>query len=541
MRARLHGQNTYRQTADTAVTFAVPAGRATAMTLAQSLVTDALIEPAKPRPQVGYMFPALQNNPDSRLPMSPAMPEALAALGRAMVNEPSSNNGPIPAAYTYFGQFIDHDITKTSFDFSLRPADGSDLIEGPALTPLSPEQVTALVFNDRSFALDLDSVYGGDAKDTILPNGRFRIGQLSLSGFNPIPTVERTHDLPRRNPDPGNPALDRAALIGDPRNDENLLVAQTHVAFLRSHNLLVDRGLSFGQARRAMRRRYQWAVLHDFLPRVCDPSVIQEVLADGPRIFKPATAADMVMPVEFSAAAYRFGHSMIREAYDHNATFGPPPAPFPATFNLLFTFTALSGDLSPAPGPSQAFPTLPDNWTIDWRRFFGTVADPASLNPARLIDTHLMPELTKLPDDVGKPLEGMMAVLAARNLRRGYLLGLPTGQAAAAAAGVAPLARQVLADAVAPAERAAVEAAGLLDRTPLWFYILAEAGNAAGPRGRHLGPLGSRIVAETLWNCARFAADSVIAEPLTPIELSTGEFTLKGLIRIGIDDLFTGF
>jgi hypothetical protein len=184
---------------------------------------------------------------------------------------------------------------------------------------------------------------------------------------------------------------------------------------------------------------------------------------------------------------------------------------------------------------------LPDNWTIDWRRFFGTAANPASLNPARLIDTHLMPELGELPDEVGVPIVGLMGVLAARNLRRGYLLGLPTGQAVAAAIGVAPLARQVLVDAVALADRPAVDAAGLFDRTPLWFYVLAEAGSLAGPKGRHLGPVGSRIIAETLWNCARFSQDSVIVEPQTPEERATGEFSLKGLIRIGIDDHFASF
>ncbi len=92
-----------------------------------------------------------------------------------------------------------------------------------------------------------------------------------------------------------------------------------------------------------------------------------------------------------------------------------------------------------------------------------------------------------------------------------------------------------------PDDRPPVEAAGFFDRTPLWFYILAEAGDAAGPKGHHLGPVGSRIVAEVLWNCARFAADSVIGEPPTPEELATGEFTLQGLIRISIDAHFTPF
>ena len=128
-----------------------------------------------------------------------------------------------------------------------------------------------------------------------------------------------------------------------------------------------------------------------------------------------------------------------------------------------------------------------------------------------------------------------MARLATRNLLRGYLLGLPTGQAVARHMGLPVVPRELLLSATPSGLKGLVEAAGLLDRTPLWFYILAEAGNPAGPDGQHLGKVGSRIVAETLWNLAKHATDSVITNPPSQAELDTGEYTLRGLIRIGQD------
>ena len=486
------------------------------------------------KPSVGYMFGNLASYPDNRLPEGPATIEALAALGMAMAEDPSNAESGIPAAYTYFGQFIDHDITKTVFDASIQPADGTDLIQSASFQPLSQSDVTSKVTNARTPVLDLDSVYDGLAGDATQDDGSMDLGTVSVAPFGTIETADRLHDLPRR-PLIANPAnveeqeLDRQALIGDPRNDENLLVAQLHVGFLRSHNALMKRGMTGAEAKAAIRRRYQWAVLHDFLPRVCDATVVQDVISNGTKFWKVANAGDLYMPLEFSTAAYRFGHSMVRGGYSHNVTFNPAP------FNFFFTFTALSGDIAPGPGPNNQSPTLPDNWIIDWPRFFGAAGNDASINPARRIDANLTPELGNLRDFQGIPIASLMAKLAARNLLRGYLLGLPTGQAVAAQLGVAPLTRDVIKNATPSGLSQKVEDAGLFERTPLWFYVLAEAGNPNGPDGQHLGPVGSRIVAETLWNSAKFASDSVIGTPPSQAELASGEFTLKGLIKIGQD------
>lgn len=494
------------------------------------------------KPTVGFMFGDLAGDPANRLPEGPSTIDALSKLGFAMAEDPSNEQSQIPAAYTYFGQFIDHDITKTVFDPAIQAPGVSDIIEASTFIPLSQGDAIARVSNVRTAILDLDSVYGGLAQDATQENGEMELGDVSPAPFGTIRTASKKHDLPRRPLIP-NPAtddekdLDRQALIGDPRNDENLLVAQLHVGILRSHNELMQRGADGASARTKIRRRYQWAVLHDFLPRVCDATVVKDVLDNGPKLWKVASAQDLFMPLEFSTAAYRFGHSMIRADYSHNSTFNPDG--IPATFNFLFTFTALSGDLQPGPGQDGEFPTLPDNWIIEWPRFFGTDANKASINPARRIDANLTPELGSLRDVQGNPIATLMGKLAARNLLRGYLLGLPTGQAVANRMGVPPLSRDVIKSATPSGLSATIEAAGLFERTPLWFYILAEAGapKPGGPDGQHLGPVGSRIVAETLFNLAKFATDSVIASPPTKEELATGEFTLKGLIKIGQDPM----
>jgi hypothetical protein len=489
------------------------------------------------------MFGNLTDDPANRLPEGQATIDAIAALGRAMADDPSGAESIIPAAYTYFGQFIDHDITKTVFDTSIQPPGGPDPIQAQNFQPIPRGDVSSLVSNLRTAPLDLDSVYQGFAQQAIEANGKFRLSEVSKTNDPRVPkivTADKLHDLPRltmiQNPqNEADQEKDRQAIIGDPRNDENLLVAQLHLAILRSHNVMIDRGLNHASAQVEIRRRYQWAVLHDFLPRVCDKSVVDDVLANGASVWKVANPTDLFLPIEFSTAAYRFGHSMIRGEYSHNSTFSPPPqGKVRATFNFFFTFTAFSGDLQPDAGPSFKFATLPDNWPVEWHRFFDTGSGPAE-NRARRIDANLTPELGNLRDFQGIPIPDVMAKLASRNLLRGYLLGLPTGQAVADLLGVPRLAPDVLLNATPSGLKKLVADAGLIDQTPLWFYILAEAGDPAGPDGQHLGVVGSRIVAETLWNLAKHAKDSVVATPPSAADLATGEFTLKGLIKIGQD------
>jgi hypothetical protein len=335
------------------------------------------------------------------------------------------DNAAIPAGYTYLGQFIDHDITL----------DTSSLQE-ILVDPLALQ-------NFRTPMLDLDCLYGAgpNAQPYLyeyLPQeigkapqqDRFLIGKTNAeTSFDGARNAFRTgleNDLPR--------ASSTLGIIGDPRNDENLIVSQLHLAFLKFHNKVVQ-GLNAGSiprvsidrsvfedARQLVIWHYQWIVVHDFLRRLLDPKQLDLVLDNGSQFYKVAAGQYPFMPVEYSAAAYRFGHTMVREAYDYNQvfTFRETPARLTtATLELLFAFTAKSGN------PADNFQVpIPTNWIIDWNRFFKI--DPAvPRNASRKLDPFLPPALHKLAN-VPVPIE-----LAVRNLIRGRDLGLPSGQSIA--------------------------------------------------------------------------------------------------------------
>ena len=483
----------------------------------------AAVTPADPS-RFDYLFPMLQNDPGALLPQSAATVEHLKRLGRAMRDTASEdeNNSGIPAAYTYLGQFIDHDVTLETVSATLPQ------LLAPDLAPMSIDQVKATLFNTRTATLDLDSVYGVPAP-RIGP--RMTIGAVSATG-SADPPLQRPagkgddNDLPRdgRSEDP---RFDRSALIGDPRNDENTIIAQLHLAFLLAHNALIDRGWSFQDARRLLRQHYQWMVLHDFLKRVCDPAIVDRVIKEGPRFYK-AMEEPFFLPIEFSVAAYRFGHSMIRANYNFNVNFAVP-GDIPASLGLLFTFTALTGQLGPGGGQ---FDTLPENWIIEWERFL-----PANVNLARRLDTHLVEPLFELTNTLGEPeTEGGEDAkrLAVRNLLRGYLLRMPTGQGVATALGLTAMTPAEIETAANSDEQAAIlRESGFNARTPLWYYILAEA-NGAASKGDRLGAVGSTLLAEVFVGLVQRSEDSILRSkhPWEPTLGTKGRFDLPDLLRL---------
>jgi len=387
--------------------------------------------------------------------------------------------------------------------------------------------------------LELDSVYGLPApRQDPPPNGnrkKMKIGEPTALGGTSIPllrppgtTADNNHDLPREPPSV-DVVHDRAALIGDPRNDENTIIAQLHVAFLRAHNKLVDQHNNFRKAKRILRQHYQHIVLHDFLKkRVADEQIVDDIIENGNQVYDPDDD-DFFMPLEYSVAAYRFGHSMVRGRYDFNVNFNNNSG-FPATLARLFTFTALSGQL----GDQQTgeFPTLPENWIIQWKNLIDA-GTGNSFNKARRIDTELVEPLDHLRILSGQEEGGLAARLAVRNLLRGYLLRLPTGQAVAHALGIDVLTPdEITQGAAGEAEVQALQDGGFLERTPLWYYILAEA--AVRADGQHLGPVGSTIVAEVLVGLIRRSPNSILRqrnwEPNLPSQ-QPGTFTLADLLR----------
>ncbi|GAA4707213.1 heme peroxidase family protein [Pseudonocardia yuanmonensis] len=460
------------------------------------------------RTSFGYLFPGLSDA--DLLPPGEATVAALDALGNAMIDQQddAEGNSPIPPIYTYWGQFVDHDITANTDRDATSPVT-SITVEHPQ--PLDRGVVVRELQNLRSPALNLDSVYGDgpfvdrpNANDAAVPytGVKLTLGRLTPAsrGVRIPPVDDMERDLPR----------DAAgtALIGDGRNDENLVVAQLHVAFLRFHNAAVDWVRAnepdrisdaevFLRARDLLRWTYQWLVVHDYLRTITAPGVVDTVLTDDFDLLD-LEGRGGYMPLEFSVAAFRFGHSMVRAGYDWNRNFGKPGnngARF-ASFEQLFQFT---GKARP---PFFGAPSLPTNWPVEWDRMI----DKDSQDPvrfARRIDTHLalplgelLNEGESLPDDPGGRIATLLKQLARRNLRRGYVLSLPTGQAVARLLDEPPLTAEELREGSSAEVVQALTDGGLLDRTPLWFYLLKEAEVRAN--GATLGVVGSRIVASTI-------------------------------------------
>jgi hypothetical protein len=475
----------------------------------QPEVSVSLASPTVPVPsRFDYLFPGLQKDPTALLPTSASTVQALKDLGLTM-SEPGTDpalDSDIPSAYTYFGQFIDHDI-------SLMEMKNVDLTD-PNLAPLSSAEIGD-ISNLHSPWLDLDNIYSDapqDGDDRLLVGKVFNEGPRppgKEDGFFDLPRAGRSKDLLR----------DREPRIGDRRDEETTIIGQLHVAFLRAHNALVERGNDYCAARSLLRRYYQAVIVHDFLPQVADPEIVAELLSWPWKTFDPAEG-EFFMPLEFSVAAFRFGHSMVRNSYKVNDF---------RSASLLRLFSVLG-----------RYPRMSDNWIIQWEPFLD-----GRVNRARFIDTQLSAGLFTLP---GLP-PGDERRLPVRTLLRGYLLRLPTGQAVAGALnlkGEEAMSAQDI-EAVAARipdgaqlaelrkERVADDGTKwtLSQRTPLWFYILAEAVHSREvlKRGHQLGPVGSRLVAGVLIALVRRSKDSILKMPGWPPTRDPG-FKLSDLLRL---------
>ena len=430
----------------------------------------------------------------------------------------NTDNSPIPPIYTYWGQFIDHDITANTD----RDSKVSDITVAD-LRPLAPTEVKENLKNLRVPMLNLDSVYGdgpfkprNQEKEGYVPYDGIKLSlgevdfPITALGKKIDPVDDLARDLPRRQGDP-DPERNGVALIGDARDDENLIIAQLHVAFLRFHNAAVDwvranePGLKndnevFDRARNLTTWSYQWLVVNDYLKTVTVGGVVDRVLNSSNNLLR-LDQQNIYMPLEFSVAAFRFGHSMIRQFYDWNRNFGDPGIVLPfAPLTLLFRFTgkpkASSRLNTIGLGISRAT-RLPFNWIAEWDRMI--YQNPRFPNrSARKIDTKVAFSLSSLSneDDPNPRLRERLKQLAVRNLLRGYLLSLPTGQAVAEELGIPVLTRQELERGSSDDMKKALKDGGFFTRTPLWFYILKESEVRA--QGKSIGEVGSRIVAETI-------------------------------------------
>lgn len=409
----------------------------------------------------------------------------------------NSDNPDMTAGMTFLGQFLDHDMTLD--------------ITSSLEQQVDPEMIQ----NFRVPTFGLDSVYGsGPAGSPHLFDQTVDNGFTTLL-VEPNPGSEAISrdgslkfDLPRNSQ--GTP------LMGDPRNDENLVLSQLQVAFIKFHNALVakvkaDFGLTnpveiFLEAQRLTRWHYQWIILHEFLPKTIGQPLVDDIIKNGRKFYKWRNAP--FIPVEFSVSAYRFGHSQVRPSYRVNFGANDAGQFFALFFNDNLAVNPVTIDMR---GGERA-----PNRFVDWQTFFD-FGDSKSRHNKR-IDTKLSTVMFDLP---GLPSGGPQA-LAQLNLLRHLTFKIPSGQRVAAAMGLPVLPESDLAD---------LKPFNLHNRTPLWFYILREADVTAD--GKRLGPVGGRIVGEVMIGLLQGDNTSYLSQDpdWTPNLGVGGNFTMVDLLK----------
>lgn len=427
----------------------------------------------RPLPQVfGYLLGA---NPVTGNLSRAHIVQAMDDLVETMrVNKVKSHKNAADAGMTFLGQFIDHDITL----------DTTSAIG----TKIDPRNIR----NVRTPELDLDCVYGDGPEASPYLYGTGEAHDFLLFGRKDNP-----YDLARN--------CKGRALIGDFRNDENIIVSQIQGAFIALHNILmtqaqdnadaghdiancaamgvrsdvwhdaINPGLkTFEEVRRFIRLHYHWIIINELLPAFVDQADIDHAFAHD--IFPGAP----MMPAEFSVAAYRFGHATVQHRYTLRAGEAPLD---------LFALSAF--------GPRDPGATL------EMAQFFGPKAQKALP-----VGTDMANTLFELPDFVvGSGLKwgdldipvAQAKKLALRNiLRDRTAMQLPSGQQMARHLGLAPL----------PAPKALTDKH--ITKTPLWFYCLQEA--QASGKGRLTG-VGGKIVASVFARLLKEDHESVLHVP----------------------------
>jgi hypothetical protein len=401
------------------------------------------LSPARARvPIDAPIGPATYARMFPELPSFRADEQFLHALGRTGglcdcgdIGDTSESLGESAAGWPIFGQFVAHDIT----------ADRSTLRSRAS---------TSELHNARTPQLNLECLYGDGPVGHPFLYQRDDPAKFLLGADGA--------DLQRN--------AEGIAVIGDPRNDSHMLMSQMHLAMLKAHNAFVDEArLSgvpndrvFDEAARQLRWHYQWIVLHEFLPALVDPALVDEVQRQGPQWFRPEH--DAFIPLEFADGAYRYGHSQIRHRYQLNRQTASVPL-FP---DLL------------------GFRVIPPESKVDWALFFD-VPGAAQAQRCKKMDGKLVRALIDLPVAVTGECEiEDYHSLAVRDLQRGQGVGLPSGEAVARHLGVDAL----------TAEQVGIASTGWEGETPLWYYALREADICTG--GNRLGPVGGRIVTEVL-------------------------------------------
>jgi hypothetical protein len=474
-----------------------------------------------------YLFPELANRPDAGLFPGTTAQQTLARL-RSFEEvyrqyETPTRRMQLPAAYTYFGQFMNHDLSApASFTGPSRRRSAGVIIgsgEPPDLSlrrrPRSIRAILARMRNEQQNSLMLDSLYAdgprsADPEVRALYDAdgvRFRLAKaitlskqdLAVATVAPARVMHRhnAYDIPRD-------AERNIALIADRRNDENLILSQLHLALMLLHNkaaallkpTIRNAEKRFAAARQLLTQHYHWCILNDFLPSLLSAGAVAHALSTPPR----PTAGEV--PVEFTTAAFRFGHSMVSQLYDFNDNFGEGGrVSGAAKLNELFAFTS-HGRMGPF---AHAATQLPDHWVADWNRLTQLSGSPRG--GADRIDMSLAADMLNHMPHAGNLLH---ASIFFRNVMRGFFRRISFGQDYARACGLKPLSVSQVLSAMPGKAAPAAAAAGLGKNTPAWLYFMCEADVLEG--GEKLGPTASRIIAETIVGLIRHHGGT-LAEP----------------------------
>ncbi|ETX29173.1 peroxidase family protein [Roseivivax isoporae] len=433
--------------------------------------------------------------------------DALIALVDSMKTE-TLKDGPADAGMTFFGQFVDHDVTL----------DATSSI-GKKIDPRS-------IRNVRTPGLDLDCVYGdGPEASPFLYSPRHPGFLLFGRDENPIDLARNAHGT---------------ALIGDHRNDENIIVSQVHGAMICLHNILmshVSEGgaakddvhecgvmsirqsvwhesvppslMDFEHVRRFVRLHYQWLVLHALLPSFVDQPCIDAALHD-PWIFGRHAP---LMPAEFSGAAYRFGHATVQPSY--RLKHGASPVDLFEPMMLGFGPRKPEADLELAQffdtGDGKAQKALP----------VGTkVAKTLFELPSNVVGAPASWDGVEIPIEQARklPLRNILRDRSALKLASGQQVARWLKQNAPHVPVKELPAPQILRD-------------RHIDKTPIWFYCLEEADHAGG----RLAGVGGTIVASVIVRLLKEDPESVLNTDFTPWSGFGGSATTMGRVMAWVE------
>lgn len=492
--------------------------------------------PAGSRSTYAYLFPDLADAPEAgrfQGTDDAGTLQRLKDFERACHLPPTETPGltiDLPAAYTYFCQFLNHDISAPVGSVASNLANLPPVGIIGSADPIGLNKdwradvatILSHIVNEQARPMTLGSLYGDGPSDPesaeLYDGAAFRLGLTSVTGDQTFNDSKIRADLiVHASGAPDIPRQEGLPLIADRRNDGNLILCQLHLAFMLFHNKAVTALTAttspdqvFDKARALVTLHYHWLILNDVLPAILSRTVLGKPLSD----WQPRPMPKGAVPMEFTTAAFRFGHSMVGRSYDYNANFGRGSltAPQGATLGQLFAFTS-KGKMGDEAGPHRQ---LPDHWVIDWDR----MTDPAEgdvTGRAERIDLDFAPEMLNVAGNANILEQGSILF---RNLLRGFHRRMPFGQKLAEACGVALLPRDALRAAMPqhrsadddtfPNPNAAAEALGLLEETPAWLYFLCEA--QVLEDGRRVGPTASQIIADTIVGLMQGDPASLLAQ-----------------------------